>query len=141
MTKNDPISLFSQVMLAALAAQVEWGDWKPNQEYNRLVGQVLPMRIIAQAESENSTAGCIPDQVNMHHQSLQGMAAAQAKEAFLTLIQSWSLYRATIFDVTVSPVDSLHDDPYNTPEHLLLDRSLNIGPLISRWELDKIKNC
>ncbi len=27
------------------------------------------------------------------------------------------------------------------PDHLLLDRSPNIGPLISRWELDKCKNC
>ncbi len=27
------------------------------------------------------------------------------------------------------------------PDQLLLDRSLNIGPLISRWELDKFKNC
>jgi hypothetical protein len=28
-----------------------------------------------------------------------------------------------------------------TPDHLLLDRSSNIGPPISRWELDKLKNC
>ncbi len=27
------------------------------------------------------------------------------------------------------------------PDHLLLDRSPNIGPLTSRWELDKFKNC
>jgi hypothetical protein len=27
------------------------------------------------------------------------------------------------------------------PDHLLLDMSPNIGPLISRWELDKFKNC
>jgi hypothetical protein len=27
------------------------------------------------------------------------------------------------------------------PDHLLLDRSPNIGPLISCWELDKFKNC
>ncbi len=27
------------------------------------------------------------------------------------------------------------------PNHLLLDRSPNIGPLISSWELDKFKNC
>ncbi len=27
------------------------------------------------------------------------------------------------------------------PDHLLLDRSPNIGPLIHCWELDKIKNC
>jgi hypothetical protein len=30
---------------------------------------------------------------------------------------------------------------YCTPDYLLLDRSPNIGPLISRWELDKLKNC
>jgi hypothetical protein len=28
-----------------------------------------------------------------------------------------------------------------TPDHLLLDRSPNIEPLMSRWELDKFKNC
>ncbi len=28
-----------------------------------------------------------------------------------------------------------------TPNHLLLDRSPNIGPLVSRWELDKFKIC
>ncbi len=28
----------------------------------------------------------------------------------------------------------------NTPDHVLLDRSPSIGPLISRWELDKFKN-
>ncbi len=28
-----------------------------------------------------------------------------------------------------------------TPDHLLLDSAPNIGPLISRWELDKLKNC
>jgi hypothetical protein len=27
------------------------------------------------------------------------------------------------------------------PDHLLLDNAPNIGPLISRWELDKFKNC
>jgi hypothetical protein len=30
---------------------------------------------------------------------------------------------------------------YGTPDQLFLDRSPNIGPLISRWELDKFKNC
>ncbi len=27
------------------------------------------------------------------------------------------------------------------PDHLLLDRSSNIGPLLSCWELEKFKNC
>ncbi len=30
---------------------------------------------------------------------------------------------------------------YRTPDHLLSDSAPNIGPLISRWELDKFKNC
>jgi hypothetical protein len=30
---------------------------------------------------------------------------------------------------------------HDTPDDLLLDRSPYIGPLISRWELDKFKNC
>jgi hypothetical protein len=33
------------------------------------------------------------------------------------------------------------DCRYVPPDHLLLDRSPNIGPLISCWELDKSKNC
>ncbi len=28
-----------------------------------------------------------------------------------------------------------------TPDHLLLDSAPNIGPLKSRWELDKFKTC
>ncbi len=31
--------------------------------------------------------------------------------------------------------------PIVPPDHLLLDRSHNIAPLISRWELHKYKNC
>ncbi len=30
---------------------------------------------------------------------------------------------------------------HNTPDHLILDSAPNIGPLISRWELEKFKNC
>ncbi|CAG0912249.1 unnamed protein product [Notodromas monacha] len=106
-TDRHPLTLMEAVMLCALAAQVEWGDWKVNQDYDRLVAQVLPTRIMKQAAIDSNTGGSVPEQVNMHHQSLQGMSAAQAKEAFLTLIQSWSLYRATIFNVTVSNVLSV----------------------------------
>jgi hypothetical protein len=27
------------------------------------------------------------------------------------------------------------------PDHLLLDNAPNIGPLISRWEINKFENC
>jgi hypothetical protein len=33
------------------------------------------------------------------------------------------------------------DDIHDTSDHILWDRSPNIVPLISRWELDKFKNC
>jgi hypothetical protein len=29
----------------------------------------------------------------------------------------------------------------NTPDHLLLDSAPNLGPLISRWEINKFENC
>jgi hypothetical protein len=28
-----------------------------------------------------------------------------------------------------------------TPDHLLLDSAPNFGPLISRWEINKLENC
>jgi hypothetical protein len=39
-------------------------------------------------------------------------------------------------------VFTIHISPYrDVRHHLLLDRSSNIGPLVSRWELDKFENC
>lgn len=42
------------------------------------------------------------DGVRQHHQSLRGMTPPEAKKAFLNLIRSWPLHRATIFDVMQS---------------------------------------
>ncbi len=36
-------------------------------------------------------------------------------------------------------IDSVRS--FATPDHLMLDSDPNIGPLTSRWELDKFKNC
>jgi hypothetical protein len=38
-------------------------------------------------------------------------------------------------------IESNHNKLTVPPDHLILDRSPNIGPPISRWELDKFKNC
>ncbi len=34
-----------------------------------------------------------------------------------------------------------HGCSHHTPDHLLLDGAPNLGPLISRWEINKFENC
>lgn len=82
------------MMLTALQAQLELGDlMDPIQDYRPIACHCLPARLVP----------VVPhDGVAMHHQSLRGMTASEAKQAFLNLIQSWPLHKATIFDVMVS---------------------------------------
>lgn len=81
-------------MLAALQAQVELGDCTDiAMDYRPIAAHCLPPRIVPNVPHEG---------VTMHHQSLRGMTSAEAKVAFLNLIRSWPLHRATIFDVMVS---------------------------------------
>lgn len=86
-------------MLTALQAQVEIGDCENSiVEYRQVSCHCLPSRLVTNVPNED---------VAMHHQSLRGMTSAEAKKAFLNLIKSWPLHRATIFDVMVSVVDEL----------------------------------
>lgn len=83
-------------MLSALQGQLELGDCDDHlsvQEYQSIVSHCLPSRLITNISL---------DKVLQHHQSLQGMSGPQAKKAFLSLIQAWPLYKATIFDVMQS---------------------------------------
>jgi hypothetical protein len=48
---------------------------------------------------------------------------------------------STTFQVQPASMDYGHEDGMLPLDHLLLDRSPNIGPQISLWELDKFKNC
>lgn len=82
------------MMLTALQAQLELGDCSETiADYRPIACHCLPARMVPTLPS---------DGVTMHHQSLRGMTASEAKQAFLNLIQSWPLHRATIFDVMVS---------------------------------------
>lgn len=84
-------------MLSSLQAQVELGDCNEDGliEYRQVSCHCLPSRLVTNVPNE---------EVAMHHQSLRGMTSAEAKKAFLNLIRSWPLHRATIFDVMVSTV-------------------------------------
>lgn len=84
-------------MLAALQAQVEAGDLEENiVDYRVIASHCLPTRLVPNISYEG---------VMKHHQILGGMTSAEAKKAFLNLIRSWPLHRATIFDVMVWIVD------------------------------------
>lgn len=81
-------------MLTSLQGQLELGDCTDVlHDYRAIASHCLPPRYVPNIPSEA---------VAMHHQSLRGMTAAEAKKAFLNLIQSWPLHRATIFDVMQS---------------------------------------
>lgn len=82
------------MMLTALQAQLELGDCGDLvPDYRPIASHCLPSRLVPTIPQEG---------VIMHHQSLRGMTASEAKQAFLNLIQSWPLHKATIFDVMVS---------------------------------------
>ncbi|XP_046750485.1 myosin-I heavy chain isoform X2 [Diprion similis] len=92
-----PITDKEAMMLTALQAQLELGDCEEGlsggQEYRGIAGHCLPARLVPNLS---------PDGVLQHHQSLRGMTPPEAKKAFLNLIQSWPLHKATIFDVMQS---------------------------------------
>ncbi|XP_059481618.1 myosin-I heavy chain isoform X3 [Neocloeon triangulifer] len=101
-TDRFPVSDKDAVMLTAIQAQVELGDCpdpRPELEdgglldYSEVAAHCLPALMAQNVMSES---------VAMHHQSLRGMTAPESKKAFLNVIQSWPLHRATIFDVMQS---------------------------------------
>lgn len=82
------------MMLTALQAQLELGDFSDViHDYRPIACHCLPARVLPNLPQEG---------VAMHHQSLRGMTPSEAKQAFLNLIQSWPLHKASIFDVMVS---------------------------------------
>lgn len=94
-------------MLTSLQAQLELGDMGDLlHDYRPIAAHCLAPRFVPNIPAEG---------VALHHQSLRGMTPTEAKKAFLNLIQSWPLHRATIFDVMVS----LFSPSYFYLEHIL----------------------
>jgi len=93
-SERYPISEMEAIMLTSLQGQLELGDFKESvKDYRVVASHCLPPRFVPNIPNEA---------VAMHHQSLRGMLAADAKKSFLNLVQSWPLHRATIFDVMVN---------------------------------------
>ncbi|RWS31049.1 unconventional myosin-X-like protein [Leptotrombidium deliense] len=89
-----PISEQEAVMLCALKAQLELGDYFDGvADYRQQMTQCLPARFLKSIS---------PEAVNTQHQTMKGMDPDTAKRSFFNLIQAWPLHWATLFEVTQS---------------------------------------
>ncbi|XP_068235382.1 myosin-VIIa-like isoform X1 [Palaemon carinicauda] len=128
-----PVTQMEAVMLCALRAQIELGNFTgTGMDYGEVIAHTLSPRLLTNVTH---------DAVAMHHQSLFNMDPQEAKQAFLNLIKSWPLHRATIFDVTQSFTSNwpkvlwLAIDENGV--HLLEHRSRNV---LCTYEYDYILN-
>ncbi|UYV64453.1 Myo22 [Cordylochernes scorpioides] len=84
-------------MLCALKAQIDWGECTnpppTAKEYRTVMGGCVAARLASSLSVEA---------VHTQHCILAGMTAPQSKQAFLALVQSWPLHRASVFEAVQS---------------------------------------
>lgn len=66
------------------------GSMPPLEPYITMLRQCLPVRLLNVIT---------PEQLRTQHQTMKGMDRETVKKSFFNLIQSWPLYRSTLFEV------------------------------------------
>jgi len=93
-----PVTVEEGCQLAALRAQVEFGDWDQSTTYETVIEKYLPKQM---------RTGIDPEEVAGHHQKLKGKQAYDCNVLFLKFIMSWPLYGSTVFEVLQSYTTTL----------------------------------
>ena len=93
-----PVTVEEGCQLAALRAQVEFGDWDQSTTYETVIEKYLPKQM---------RTGIDPEEVAIHHQKLKGKQAYDCNVLFLKFIMSWPLYGSTVFEVLQSYTTTL----------------------------------
>lgn len=109
---------------SSLAGSVSSGLNEVNcgiEPYITILNQCLPPRLLNLIT---------PEQLRTQHQAMKGMDREMIKKSFFNLIQSWTLYRSVLFEVTQKYTTSLPKNLWlaidQTGIHLLEVRSKNI---------------
>ena len=93
-----PVTVEEGCRLAALRAQVEFGDWDHATAYATVIEKCLPQQMRTSID---------PEEVAVHHQKLKGKQTNDCNVISLKFIMSWPLYGSTVFEVRQSYTTTL----------------------------------
>lgn len=100
---NDrfPVTYDEAVYLTALRAQVDIGDFdsaSSMNKYDMIMDRYLPKHMRSKVQKED---------LAQKHNELKGLDRVECDTKYLTFVQSWSMYGATIFEVLQSYTTAL----------------------------------